>query len=45
MAIKFGPELVETQLAKAYYKYYCERDYEGAKAQLNRFVGNIQTTP
>jgi TolB-like protein/Tfp pilus assembly protein PilF len=34
MAIKFGPELVETQLAKAYYKYYCERDYEGAKAQL-----------
>ena len=34
MAIKFGPELVETQLAKALYKYYCERDYEGAKAQL-----------
>ncbi len=34
MAIKFGPELVETQLAKAYFKYYCERDYEGAKAQL-----------
>ena len=34
MAIKLGPELVETQLAKAYYKYYCERDYEGAKAQL-----------
>jgi TolB-like protein len=34
MAIKFGPELVETQLAKAFYKYYCERDYEGAKAQL-----------
>jgi TolB-like protein/class 3 adenylate cyclase/Flp pilus assembly protein TadD len=34
MAIKFGPELVETQLAKAYYKYYCERDYEGAKAEL-----------
>jgi TolB-like protein len=34
MAIKFGPELVETQLAKAYYKYYCERDYEAAKAQL-----------
>jgi len=34
MAIKFGLELVETQLAKAYYKYYCERDYEGAKAQL-----------
>ena len=34
MAIKFGPELVETQLAKACYKYYCERDYEGAKAQL-----------
>jgi TolB-like protein/Flp pilus assembly protein TadD len=34
MAIKFGPELVETQLAKAYYKYYCERDYESAKAQL-----------
>jgi len=34
MAIKFGPELVETQLAKAYYKYYCERDYEGARAQL-----------
>jgi TolB-like protein/class 3 adenylate cyclase/Tfp pilus assembly protein PilF len=34
MAIKFGPELVETQLAKAYYKYYCERDYKGAKAQL-----------
>jgi TolB-like protein/class 3 adenylate cyclase len=34
MAIKFGPELVETQLAKAFYKYYCDRDYEGAKAQL-----------
>ena len=34
MAIRFGPELVETQLAKAYYEYYCERDYEGAKAQL-----------
>jgi TolB-like protein/class 3 adenylate cyclase/Flp pilus assembly protein TadD len=34
MAIKFGAELVETQLAKAYYKYYCERDYEGAKGQL-----------
>src|SRR6476620_5670207 len=34
MAIKFGPELVETQLAKAYFKYYCERDYESAKAQL-----------
>jgi TolB-like protein/Flp pilus assembly protein TadD len=34
MAIKFGPELVETQLAKAFYKYQCERDYEGGKAEL-----------
>jgi tetratricopeptide (TPR) repeat protein len=34
MAIKFGPELVETQLAKAFYKYQCERDYEGARAEL-----------
>jgi TolB-like protein/class 3 adenylate cyclase/Tfp pilus assembly protein PilF len=34
MAIKFGPDLVETQLANGYYKYFLERDYEGAKAQL-----------
>jgi tetratricopeptide (TPR) repeat protein len=34
MAMKFGPDLVETQLAKGFYKYFIERDYEGAKAQL-----------
>jgi TolB-like protein/class 3 adenylate cyclase/Tfp pilus assembly protein PilF len=34
MAMKFGPELIETQLANAFYKYYFERDYEGANLQL-----------
>ncbi|MFZ0915300.1 MAG: tetratricopeptide repeat protein, partial [Candidatus Udaeobacter sp.] len=34
MAKKFGPELVETQLANGFYKYFVERDYEGAKAEL-----------
>ena len=34
MATKFGPDLVETQLASGLYKYFVERDYEGAKAQL-----------
>jgi hypothetical protein len=34
MAKKFGPDLVETQLANGSYKYFVERDYEGAKAQL-----------
>jgi TolB-like protein/class 3 adenylate cyclase/Tfp pilus assembly protein PilF len=35
MAMKFGPDLVETQLAKGFYKYWVERDNEGAKAQLD----------
>jgi tetratricopeptide (TPR) repeat protein len=34
MAMKFGPDLVETQLAAGIYKYFIERDYEGAKIQL-----------
>ena len=34
MAMKFGPNLVETKLANGLYKYFVERDYEGAKAQL-----------
>jgi TolB-like protein/Tfp pilus assembly protein PilF len=34
MAKKFGADLVETQLANGFYKYFFERDYEGAKAQL-----------
>jgi len=34
MATKLGPELVETQMAHGFYKYYFERDYEGAKAQF-----------
>jgi tetratricopeptide (TPR) repeat protein len=34
MAMKFGPDLVETQVANGSYKYFIERDYEGAKAQL-----------
>jgi len=34
MAMKFGPDLVETQLANGAYKYFVERDYEGAKAQF-----------
>jgi tetratricopeptide (TPR) repeat protein len=34
MAMKLGPDLVETQLANGYYKYYFERDYDGAKAQF-----------
>ena len=34
MAMKFGPDLVETQLANGFYKYFIERDYEGATAQL-----------
>jgi TolB-like protein/class 3 adenylate cyclase/Tfp pilus assembly protein PilF len=34
MAMKFGPDLLETQLAKGFYKYWIERNYEGAKAQL-----------
>src|SRR5262245_21520836 len=28
-AMKLGPDLVETQLANAFYKYFFERDYEG----------------
>ena len=34
MAMKFGPDLVETQLASGIYKHFVERDYEGAKTQL-----------
>jgi TolB-like protein/class 3 adenylate cyclase/Flp pilus assembly protein TadD len=34
MAMKFGPNLVETQLADGFYKYFFERDFEGAKAQF-----------
>jgi TolB-like protein/class 3 adenylate cyclase/Flp pilus assembly protein TadD len=34
MAVKFGPDLVETKLADGFYKYFFERDYEGAKAQF-----------
>jgi TolB-like protein/Flp pilus assembly protein TadD len=34
MAMKFGPELAETQLANGFYKYFIERDYEGARAEL-----------
>jgi len=34
MAKKFGPDLVETQLADGFYKYFFERDYEGAKVQF-----------
>jgi TolB-like protein/class 3 adenylate cyclase/Tfp pilus assembly protein PilF len=34
MAMKFGPDLVETQLANGFYKYFFERDYEGAKVQF-----------
>jgi serine/threonine protein kinase/Flp pilus assembly protein TadD len=34
MAMKFGPHLLETQLANGCYKYFVERDYEGAKTQL-----------
>ena len=34
MARKFGPDLVETQLADGNYKYFFERDYEGATVQF-----------
>ncbi len=34
MAMKFGPDLVETKLANGVYKYFVERDYEGARTQL-----------
>jgi tetratricopeptide (TPR) repeat protein len=34
MAIKFGPDLVETKLANGIYKYFVERDNEGARIQL-----------
>jgi len=34
MAMKFGPDLVETQLANGFYKYFFERDFEGAKVQF-----------
>ena len=34
MAMKFGPDLVETKLANGFYKYFVERDYESARAHL-----------
>src|SRR5262249_57663793 len=34
MAMKFGPDLVETKLADGFYKYFFERDFEGAKVQF-----------
>src|SRR5262249_24849495 len=34
MAMKFGPDLIETQLAGGFYKYFFERDFEGAKVQF-----------
>src|SRR5215470_15037919 len=34
MAMKFGPDLVETKLANGFYKYFFERDFEGAKVQF-----------
>ena len=34
MAMKFGPDLVETKLANGFYKYFVERDNEGARTQL-----------
>lgn len=39
MATKLGPDLVETQLANGFYKYYFERDYEGAKLELEAVRG------
>jgi TolB-like protein/Tfp pilus assembly protein PilF len=39
MATKLGPDLVETQLANGFYKYYFERDYEGAKLQFEAVRG------
>jgi len=48
MAKKLGPDLVETQLAEALYKYYFERDYEGASIQLEsirRQYPNNATAP
>jgi TolB-like protein/Flp pilus assembly protein TadD len=35
MAMKFGPDLVETKLANGFYKFFVERDYEGARTQLD----------
>jgi tetratricopeptide (TPR) repeat protein len=34
MATKLGPDLLETRLANGFYKYYIERDHEGAKLQF-----------
>jgi predicted Zn-dependent protease len=34
MAMKLGPDLVETQLATGFYKYYFDGDYEGARIKL-----------
>jgi TolB-like protein/Flp pilus assembly protein TadD len=34
MAMKFGPDLVETKLANGFYKYFVERDFEGARVLL-----------
>jgi TolB-like protein/Tfp pilus assembly protein PilF len=33
-AMKLGPNLVETELANGWCRYWVERDYEGAKAQF-----------
>jgi TolB-like protein/Tfp pilus assembly protein PilF len=34
MAMKFGPDLIESKLANGYYTYFVEGDYEGARTQL-----------
>jgi TolB-like protein/Tfp pilus assembly protein PilF len=34
MARKLAPDLLETRLATGFYKYYLERDHEGAKLQF-----------
>ena len=44
MAMKFGPDLVETKLANGVYKYFVERDYEGAKPSLKQSANSILTT-
>ena len=34
-AVRLKPDLAETRLARGFFRYYCERDYDGALKEFN----------
>jgi TolB-like protein/Tfp pilus assembly protein PilF len=44
-AVKLGPDLVETEIADGFYRYWVERDYEAAKARFEAVRAQYPNNP